>query len=270
MNFVLPDFSQVIPEIFVLSMLCIILIVDVFLSERTRVVSYLLTQLTLLGAAILTVNNMADVRVVSFDGSFVRDTMGDVLKIFVYMISAVVFLYSRDYLQQRKLFKGEYYVLGLFGVLGMMIMISSNSFLTMYLGLELLSLSLYTMVAFNRDSGISSEAAMKYFVLGAIASGMLLYGMSMVYGITGSLQLPEIGAYLAQHGVDNLVLSFGLVFVVVGLAFKLGAVPFHMWLPDVYHGAPTSVTLYLGTAPKIAAFAATLHACPAYHLPTIA
>lgn len=255
MNFIMPDFTQIIPELFILTMACVILVVDLFLNERTRVFSYALVHLTLLGAVLLTANNIAAETVVTFNGSFIRDTMGDVLKVFVYVITAVVFLYSRDYLQERNLFKGEFYVLGLFGMLGMSIMISAYSFLTIYLGLELLSLSLYAMVAFNRDSAESAEAAMKYFVLGAIASGMLLYGMSMIYGITGSLELGVIGEYLRMNGVENLILAFGLVFVVIGLAFKLGAVPFHMWLPDVYHGAPTAVTLYLSAAPKIAAFA---------------
>ena len=156
-------------------------------------------------------------------------------------------------MRARDIFKGEFYVLGLCGALGMMILISAHSFLTVYLGLELLALSLYAMVALQRDSGVASEAAMKYFVLGAIASGMLLYGMSMLYGVTGSLDLAEVNQRL--QAVDNpLVVSLGLVFVIVGIAFKLGAVPFHMWIPDVYHGAPTAVTVYIGTAPKIAAF----------------
>jgi len=180
--------------------------------------------------------------------------MGNVLKVFIYLVTAMVFIYSRDYLKDRGLFKGEYFVLALFAVLGMMVMVSAHSMLTVYMGLELLSLALYAMVAFQRDSLHATEAAMKYFILGALASGMLLYGMSMVYGATGSLDIAEIGAYAAMNS-DNVILLFGLVFIIVGLAFKLGAVPFHMWIPDVYHGAPTSVTLFIGTAPKIAAFA---------------
>jgi NADH-quinone oxidoreductase subunit N len=174
----------------------------------------------------------------------------------VYIITAAVFLYSRPYLRDRDIYKGEYYVLGLFGVLGMMIMISAYSFLTLYLGLELLSLCLYAMVAFDRKSGRASEAAMKYFILGAIASGMLLYGMSILYGITGSLDIIEVSNHLITAGSGlNVPLVFALSFVVVALAFKLGAVPFHMWVPDVYHGAPTSVTLFIGTAPKLAGLA---------------
>ncbi|MBA1332169.1 NADH:ubiquinone oxidoreductase subunit N, partial [Candidatus Endoriftia persephone str. Guaymas] len=169
-------------------------------------------------------------------------------------VSLVAFLYAKDYLRQRGLFKGEFYTLGLFAVLGMSIMVSANSFLVVYLGLELLSLSLYALVAFNRDSKDGAEAAMKYFVLGAIASGMLLYGISMVYGATGTLRFDELAVALKGVEPNNIVLIFGLVFVVIGLAFKLGAVPFHMWVPDVYQGAPTAVTLFVGSAPKIAAF----------------
>ncbi len=181
--------------------------------------------------------------------------MGDLLKLCIYLASAAVFLYSRDYLRRRDLFKGEYYVLGLFGVLGMMIMVSAHSLLSVYLGLEMLSLSLYALVAIDRDSPVASEAAMKYFVLGSLASGMLLYGISMVYGATGSIDIQLLADAVAKQGLGNPVLVFGLVFLVVGLSFKLGAVPFHMWVPDVYQGAPTSVTLYIGSAPKLAAFA---------------
>jgi NADH-quinone oxidoreductase subunit N len=184
--------------------------------------------------------------------------MGDILKISTLLIGVMVFLYSGSYQKERDLYRGEYFVLGLFGILGMMILISSYSFLTLYLGLELMSLAMYAMVALQRDSLRASEAAMKYFVLGALASGMLLYGISMLYGATESLNLTEVAAVVQQQGGEkdlNLVLLFGLVFVVSGIAFKLGAVPFHMWVPDVYHGAPTSVTLYIGSIPKIAAFA---------------
>jgi len=193
-----------------------------------------------------------------FSGSIVRDAMGDVLKIAILLITTMVFLYSKEYQQERDLYRGEYFVLGLFGVLGMMILVSAHSFLTLYLGLELMSLSMYAMVALQRDSARASEAAMKYFVLGALASGMLLYGISMIYGATGTLNIGEVAKAIQLQSGDqdlNLVLVFGLVFMVSGIAFKLGAVPFHMWVPDVYHGAPTSVTLYIGSAPKIAAFA---------------
>ena len=243
------------PEIFLLSMTCLLLVVDVFLKQSQRNASYFIAQFTLLGALALTWANSVTERVEGFNGTFVVDPLADVLKIFICIVVALVFIYSRDYLKDRDLFKGEFYVLGLFGVLGMMIMVSSNHMLSLYLGLELLSLSMYAMVAFNRNSGTSAEAAMKYFVLGAIASGMLLYGISMVYGVTGSLNIPEISDSLLKQTEMNIGLVFGLVFLVVGLAFKLGAVPFHMWVPDVYHGAPTTVTSYIASAPKIAGFA---------------
>lgn len=243
------------PEIFLLSMACLLLVVDVFLKQAQRNASYLIAQFSLLGTAVITWVNMLGLRAEGFNGTFVVDPLADVLKIFICIIVALVFVYSRDYLKDRNIFRGEFYVLGLFGVLGMMVMVSSNHMLTLYMGLELLSLSLYAMVAFNRDSGASAEAAMKYFVLGAIASGMLLYGISIIYGITGSLHIPEIANALVKIPDMNLGLVFGLVFLVVGLAFKLGAVPFHMWIPDVYHGAPTTVTSYIASAPKIAGFA---------------
>lgn len=256
MDFVIPNFALAIPEIFVLSMACLILILDLFISQKNRFITYLLSLATLVIAAILTTNLDSSVQALTFSGTFIIDPMAQVLKIFVFLLIAIVFIYSRGYLMQRNIFTGEFYVLGLFGVLGMMILISAHNFLTVYLGLELLSLSLYAMVAMHRDSKPASEAAMKYFVLGALASGMLLYGMSLIYGATGSLDIGHISKIVSQPDqADNVVLLLGMVFLIVGLAFKLGAVPFHMWIPDVYHGAPTAVTIYIGTAPKIAAFA---------------
>lgn len=194
--------------------------------------------------------------VYTFSNMFVDDLMADLLKLFLYMTVIVVLFYSRAYLLDREVMnKGEYYVLALFATLGMMVMISANHFVTIYLGLELLSLSMYALVAMNRDSVASTEAAMKYFVLGALASGLLLYGMSMIYGATGTLEITGLAERLYGGGANKTVLAFGLVFMVSGLAFKLGVVPFHMWIPDVYHGAPTSVTLFIGSAPKLAAFA---------------
>jgi NADH-quinone oxidoreductase subunit N len=255
MAFEIPNFTPALPEIFVLTMICIVLVVDLFLTDKNRSITYLLSQATLLGAAILTVVVQSAVPEFTFSGMFVNDSMGAVLKLFIYLSTAVVLIYSRDYLIERDLFKGEFFVLALFAVLGMMIMVSANNLLTIYLGLEVLSLAMYAMVALNRDSSVASEAAMKYFVLGAIASGMLLYGMSMLYGATGSLDHTEIASFVSHGSTDDIVLKFALVFIVIGLAFKLGAVPFHMWVPDVYHGAPTAVTLFISTAPKIAAFA---------------
>lgn len=241
-------------EVFVLAAACVILVVDVFLTERTRWVTYVLSLLTLAGAAYMTVRYGVQSRVTAFDGMYIADPMGDVLKLFSYGTVAVSFLYSREYLQRRGLFKGEYFILGLIALLGVMVMISAGNLLTVYLGMELLSLSLYAMVAIDRDSGVAAESAMKYFVLGAIASGTLLYGFSIVYGVTGTLQLDELAVGVREVGASNLGLIFGLAFIIVGIAFKFGAVPFHMWVPDVYHGAPTPVTLFIGSAPKIASF----------------
>ncbi|MDH5392213.1 MAG: NADH-quinone oxidoreductase subunit NuoN [Gammaproteobacteria bacterium] len=243
------------PEIFLLSMTCLLLVVDVFLKQSQRNASYLIAQFSLIGSLVLIWMNMSGQRAEAFNGTFVVDPLADILKIFICAVVALVFVYSRDYLKDRNIFKGEFYVLGLFGVLGMMLMVSSNHMLTLYLGLELLSLSMYAMVAFNRESGTSAEAAMKYFILGAIASGMLLYGISIVYGITGSMNITDIASSLIKQTEMNIGLIFGLVFLIVGLSFKLGAVPFHMWVPDVYHGAPTTVTSYIASAPKIAGFA---------------
>ena len=251
----MPNLLPAAPEIFVFSMACVILLVDLFLTDARRGATYVLTQLTLVGAAALTVNGLPAASVLTFHGMFVGDALASLLKLVIYGTTFFVFAYSRDYLRERGLYRGEYFVLGLFGVVGMMVMASANHFLTLYLGLELMSLSVYAMVAFQRDSSQSTEAAMKYFVLGAMASGLLLYGMSMLYGMTGSLEIGAVRKAIGGLSADNIILIFGLVFVIVGIAFKLGAVPFHMWVPDVYHGAPTAVTVYLGTAPKLAAFA---------------
>ncbi len=256
MNIPMPDFMPALPEMFLLGMTCVILLLDLFLTERSRVVTYLLAQSTLLGALLLTIMLYDNSRTLTFSDTFVLDPMGSVLKGAIYIATFFVFLYSKGYLRARNMFKGEFYILGLFGVLGMNVLVSAHSLITVYLGLELLSLSMYAMVALQRDSVVASEAAMKYFVLGAMASAMLLYGMSMLYGMTGSLDLTHINQVTAAVGSgQQVVLAFALVFIIVGVAFKLGAVPFHMWLPDVYHGAPTAVTLYLSTAPKLAAFA---------------
>ncbi|MDA3869503.1 MAG: NADH-quinone oxidoreductase subunit NuoN [Gammaproteobacteria bacterium] len=243
------------PEIFLLSMACIVLVVDAFISEAKRDFSYLLAQLALLGSFVLLLMQPWDGRELAFNNMFVQDALSTVLKLGILALSSVAFVYSRDYLKDRNIFKGEYYVLGLFAVLGMMLMVSANNLLMIYLGLELLSLCLYAMVAFNRDNGNASEAAMKFFVLGAIASGMLLYGMSILYGLSGSLVLSDIAIAINQAGDSRIGMVFALVFILVALAFKLGAVPFHMWVPDVYHGAPTAVTAFIGTAPKLAGFA---------------
>ena len=249
------NLSIATPELFLLALVCTVLVVDVYLKDSQRNVTYVLSQLGLIVTLVLISQQNPQSRELAFNGLFVNDLLATVLKYSVVLLVAMVFVYSRSYLQNRNIFKGEFYVLGLFGLLGMMVMISANHYLSMYLGLELLSLSLYAMVAFNRENPNAAEAAMKYFVLGAIASGMLLYGMSMVYGMTGSLNIVEVATAIDKMEGNNLVLIFGLVFMVVGISFKLGAVPFHMWIPDVYHGSPTTVTSYIATAPKIAGFA---------------
>jgi len=255
-NFVVPDLLPALPEIFIALMALIILMVDLVVKDKKRTVIFVLTQLTLLACAVLQMYTSTGQITMTFSNMFVDDLMADLLKVFLYLTVIVVLFYTRGYVLDREpMAKGEFYVLALFATLGMMVMISANHFLTVYLGIELLSLSLYAMVAMNRDSVVSTEAAMKYFVLGALASGMLLYGMSMIYGATGSLEITGVAMQLRGAGAHKLVLVFGLVFLVAGLAFKLGVVPFHMWIPDVYHGAPTAVTLFIGSAPKLAAFA---------------
>src|SRR5574343_233363 len=255
-NFVVPNLLPAAPEIFLATMALAILMIDLLVKDSRRTVTFALSQVTLIGcAAIQFATSTGDI-VFTFSNMFVDDLMADLLKIFLYMTVIVVMLYSRAYVIDRPAMnKGEYHVLTLFATLGMMVMISANHFVSVYIGLELLSLSLYAMVAMNRDSVVSTEAAMKYFVLGALASGLLLYGMSMIYGATGSLEITGIAERLYASDANKTVLVFGLVFLVAGLAFKLGVVPFHMWIPDVYHGAPTSVTLFIGSAPKLAAFA---------------
>ena len=258
MNFPMPDLLPAYAEIFLLAMACVILVADLFLKDGQRDPVYFLSLATLLGCAVLTVGTVQATGgqvTYTFSNMFVSDYMGNLLKMLTYIAVAACLVYSRGYLADRAMYRGEYFVLVLFATLGMMVMISANHFLTVYLGLELLSLSLYTLVALNRDSAAASEAAMKYFVLGALASGLLLYGMSMVYGATGSLDITAVARALEGEKVNKAVLVFGLVFVVSGLAFKLGVAPFHMWIPDVYHGAPTAVTLFIASAPKLAAFA---------------
>ncbi|AXS80523.1 NADH-quinone oxidoreductase subunit NuoN [Dechloromonas sp. HYN0024] len=255
-NFVVPNLLPAAPEIFLTVMALAILMIDLLVKDSRRTLTFVLTQLTLIGCAAIQFATSTGEITYTFSNMFVDDLMSDLLKLFLYMTLVIVMFYSRGYIIDREAMnKGEYYVLALFATLGMMVMISANHFLTIYIGLELLSLSLYAMVAMNRDSVVSTEAAMKYFVLGALASGLLLYGMSMIYGATGTLEITGIAERLYGGGVNKSVLVFGLVFLVAGLAFKLGVVPFHMWIPDVYHGAPTSVTLLIGSAPKLAAFA---------------
>ncbi len=243
------------PELFLLLAVCVILIADLFVKEENRIVTYGLTQAALLGTIALTWVWSTREPVYTFSGMFVDDLMSDVLKLLVCVTVMFVLAYSRAYIAARGMFRGEFFALILFATLGMMIMISANHLLVLYLGLELMMLSLYSLVALQRDSASATEAAMKYFVLGALASGMLLYGMSMIYGATGTLEITELARLIAEGSVIGPILIFGLVFVVAGIGFELGVVPFHMWVPDVYQGAPNAVTLFVSTAPKIAGFA---------------
>jgi len=231
------------------------LLAELLVGNKLHYISYLLSQITLFGCAVITFVTASPDVVHTFSGMFVDDTLADVLKLIVYITVSIFLVYSHKYVAMRGMFSGEFFSLVLFATLGMMVMISASNFLTLYLGLELLSLSLYAMVALQRDSIAATEAAMKFFILGALASGFLLYGMSLVYGATGgALDITRVTEAI-QNGVANpTVLVVGLVFIVAGISFKLSVVPFHMWVPDVYHGAPTAVVLFIGSAPKLAAF----------------
>ncbi|OOZ41600.1 NADH-quinone oxidoreductase subunit NuoN [Solemya elarraichensis gill symbiont] len=249
------DTTQLIallPEIILLAGVSLVLIIDLMVTDKERTWPFVLTLLTLLAAGCTTLMFADGSTQVVFDGTYIRDPLSDVLKASLLFIAVPVFIYAREGLMKSGQWRGEFMTLTLFAILGMMVMISSNGFISLYLGLELLSLCLYALVAFKRDSSKSAEAAMKYFVLGALASGLLLYGISMLYGATGKLDFPSIAQAVVGKESD-IVLIFGLVFVVIGLAFKFGAVPFHMWVPDVYDGATTPVTLLVGSLPKIAA-----------------
>jgi len=254
------NFSLILPEIALLVAGIAILLIDAFSKDPKRGAAYSLSILTLFGLiAISWWQWSTGVVGTSFYGLMVADSFSHLLKIASYIAVLVTLVYGRDYLQSRDMLRGgEIYVLVLFGLLGQMVMISAGNLLTIYLGLELMSLAMYALVALRRDHAPATEAAMKYFVLGSLASGFLLYGMSMIYGATGSLDLAVIGERVVSDGPMQMALVFGLVFLVSGLAFKLGAVPFHMWVPDVYGGAPTAVTLALAAAPKLAAFAITM------------
>jgi len=253
----MPIFSAAIPEIFVLCMACFVLLLDVSLGKQRSVVTYHATQLTVIITFLLTLQQYTHCHaaIVTFSGHYVLDKLALIVKLFILITCLFAFSYGRQYIHYRHIARGEYYTLGLFALLGMQVMASAYSFLTIYLGLELLSLSLYSMVALQRESIFAVEAAMKYFITGALASGLMLYGISMIYGATGTIEIAAFPAILNTFSHNQeIVVLLGLVFVLSGLIFKFGAVPFHMWVPDVYHGAPTSVTLFIASAPKIAAF----------------
>ena len=259
MNMNLTSLIPAYPEIVIAITIGVVLMVDLFVPRERKIVLEWISMVGMGLAAALSLALLVDgTRAHAFSGMFVADPIANLLKLCAYIAVAASFIYARRYMAERGLLTGEYYILAMFALLGMMVMISATHFVTLYLGLEMLSLSLYSMVALNRDSAVSTEAAIKYFVLGALASGLLLYGMSMIYGGTGNLDIALVAREIASGEAKKGMVVFGLVFVVAGLAFKLGVVPFHMWIPDVYHGAPTAITLMIGAAPKLAAFAIAL------------
>ena len=252
------DIALIIPEITLLAVACATLLVDAFAGRQRPAATFwfaVIGSLVVLGEL---ASHVPDATRFAFAGTYRQDVLGTVLKGFILVLVVVSFFYAREYFRKRETPHGEHYPLALFATLGMLLLVSANSLITIYLGLELLSLSLYALVALQRDSAKSSEAAMKYFVLGALASGMLLYGMSILYGVTGTLDLSELLIKVSVSDDKRVLLVFGLVFLLVGIAFKLGVAPFHMWIPDVYEGAATPVTQFIGTAPKLAAFAMAL------------
>lgn len=253
------NWLAIAPEIFLLVMALVVSMVDLWVTHPRRTPSYLLAQASLAVVALLHVMKFdAGETVYAMQRMVVADPMGHLLAFFATLAVMVSLAYARPYAAPRDMMKGELITLSLFSLLGINVMVSANNFLVVYLGLELMSLSLYALVALRRDHAPSTEAAMKYFVLGALASGFLLYGLSMMYGATGSLEISEVFKAIATGQINKSVLVLGIVFVVSGLAFKLGAVPFHMWIPDVYQGAPTAVTVLVAGAPKLAAFGITI------------
>lgn len=254
MNWMSLNIGLALPEITLLVGVSLLLLIDLFLKEEQRGITFNLALFVLAIVAGVTYAGFVATPTLAMNNMYIADPVSSLSKMVLVGMVMMVLLYSRTYLEERGLLKGEFFSLILFALLGMQVMVSANHFLTLYIGLELLSLSLYALIALNRESIASTEAAMKYFVLGALASGLLLYGMSMVYGSTGSLSVPVIAHQLAIGHANQLLAAFGLVFIVGGLAFKLGAVPFHMWVPDVYQGSPTPMTQLISSAPKLAAF----------------
>jgi len=253
------NWAAVTPEIVLLTMACVIALVDLFVTDEQRRPTFWLTQASLAVVALLHLARLNSAEsVYAMQSMLVSDPLGHLLAFFATVAVMITIAYARSYIGAREMLKGEFFTLSLFSLLGVCVMVSANNFLVVYLGLELMSLSLYALTALRRDHGTSTEAAMKYFVLGALASGFLLYGLSMMYGATGSLDIPRVFEVIGKGQANQSVLIFGLVFVVAGLAFKFGAAPFHMWVPDVYHGAPTAVTLLIAGAPKLAAFGMTM------------
>lgn len=270
MSYDVPNFLPALPELVVFTFGTLALLIQAFWGQKRPAITYGFVQLTILLAGAISLAFLNESSSLTFDNMFIQDKLSVILKIFIALSVFVCFVYSRVYLAENKMPRGEYYILGLFAMLGMMVLVSSHHFLTLYLGVELMSLPVYAMVAMKRESGVALEAAMKYFIIGAMASGMLLYGISMIYGATNNLDFNAVSSSIATTSTEQqLILVFGLVFIMVGIAFKLGAVPFHMWVPDVYHGAPNPVTLFIATAPKIAALGMVLRllvdAMPSLH-----
>lgn len=254
MSIDLAQMTNAIPEIFVLLLATVAILAELFVANRCKCITYALVQLALFGALLLAACQIGHYRSLAFGGLFVADDVAAILKVFICLSALFAFAYSRQYVEDKKIPSGEFYILGLFSVLGMMVLTSAHSLLTIYLGLELMSLPLYALIALRRESSLASEAAMKYFVMGAAASGIMLYGMSILYGAIGSLDLTVIAARTSEvWHTAPMMLSFAVVFLVVGVCFKLAVVPFHMWAPDVYHGAPSAVTILISSAPKLAA-----------------
>ncbi|HBI21851.1 MAG TPA: NADH-quinone oxidoreductase subunit NuoN [Legionella sp.] len=259
MTGLLENIHLALPEIIILLTACVALLGDLFIRRWVPSIAFICASFGLAGAAVVSFLFLGQFNTTILNGLFISDDVGQLMKLFIYLAVFLSFLYSKDYLQERQMPSGDYYVLGLFSTLGMMVLVSAHSLLTLYLGLELLSLPLYALTAIRRTNGDGSEAAMKYFVMGAIASGMLLYGMSLLYGATGYLDLHDIAKAIASTAAtERGMLSYALVFIVAGVGFKLAAIPFHMWAPDVYAGAPSSVTLFISAAPKIAALGMAL------------
>lgn len=252
--FTIPNFSVAIPELIVVGMACVILIIDLYLPKALKGISYALCQLTLVAAAVVSIMQLSWPTMLSFEGAFILDRMAIILKLSIYILAFFSFIYARGYNHEHRMQSNEYYVLGLFSVLGMMILISAHNLVTLYLGVELLSLPLYAMAAMRKVSHISSEGAIKFFVTGCLASAILLYGMSFLYGVTGQLDIAAIAQVLPNTPYKMAVIA-GLIFVLIGILFKLGIFPFHMWVPDVYHGSSSPVSSFITSAPKVAGFA---------------
>ncbi len=258
MTALLENIHVALPEMIVLATACIALLSDLFLRHRYKSIAYFISCIGLVLAAVVSFLYIGMYKVITLNGLFISDDIANLMKFFIYLTVLLSFIYSKNYIDERQMPSGDYYILGLFSTLGMMLLVSAHSLLTIFLGLELMSLPLYAMTAIRRTDSDASEAAMKYFVMGSIASAMLLYGISLIYGATGKLDLLEVANAIAVNWQQqSTLLTFALVFILSGVAFKLAAVPFHMWAPDVYQGAPSSVTLFISAAPKVAALGMT-------------